>query len=125
DARTMNSKEDFIRLLELMRAELNEGVSVFRAEVRNGFSELAKGIAGTNARLDQANAHLDSTNARLDQTNVRLDASINMMRDFKEDVATRLDGVASYLSSINGNVLRHEERIQSLERRVERLEETG
>lgn len=131
---------------ELLRKDLTEGLQAFRAEVKSGFTDLTIRVDQTNARLDHTNERLDQTvdrldqtvdrldqtvdrlnqtNDRLDQTNIRLDAAINMVRDFRKDVSGRLDGIGSHLLSINGNILKHEERIQALESRVDRLEDAS
>ena len=122
------SKED----LDSFRREIGAGFQAFREEVKAGFSELKIGLAETNSRLEQTNARLDhtnarleQTNARLDQTNARLDQAILMVRDFRKDICVRLDGIGDYLRGMDGNLMRHEERIRSLEQRVDNLEQTG
>lgn len=104
--------------LERIERTFGEALGALRADIKAGFAGLSSRVDGTNARLDQ-------TNIRLDQTNIRLDASINMVRDFRKDVSAKFDEVGVYLRAINGNVLQHEERIKSLEVRVDKLERTG
>lgn len=111
--------------LDSFRREIGAGFQAFREEVKAGFSELKTGLAETNARLDQTNARLDQTNARLEQTNVRLDQTILMVRDFRKDICVRLDGIGDYIRGMDGNLMRHEQRIRSLEQRVDNLEQAG
>ena len=115
--------------LELVRSEVKDGLVEFRSEVKSGFTlmgqQMAEFMSQSNVRLDMTNARIDTTNAKLDQTNIRLDASINMVREFRKDVSSRLDEVGVYLRAINGSVVQHEERIKSLEQRMNKFEQTG
>jgi chromosome segregation ATPase len=131
------------QFLDTMASKIGSALADFRAEVKVGFADLSKRVDETNTKLDtrleqidtrfeqidtrfeQLDTRLEQLDTRLDQTNIRLDAAINMVRDFRKDVSVRFDEVGTYLRAINGNIFQHEERITSLERRVDRLDQTG
>jgi septal ring factor EnvC (AmiA/AmiB activator) len=84
-------------------------------EMRNGFSMVNSTIAETNAQLKQ-------TNARLDQTNAKLDDFRAEFNDFRKEVRGDLAGISRFLSASETNVLRLEGRIESAEKRLDKLE---
>ena len=91
-------------------------IDVLRVELKGGFGLLSEKIDQTNSRLDQTNSRLDQTNSRLDQTNNRLDI-------FETSMGTRLDGIGTYLKSINGTLHDHSDDIFELKRRINKIEQ--
>ncbi len=93
----------------------NEAFNALRDELRIGFAQLVGEARSTNERIDQTNQRLDQTNQRLEQTNIQLG-------EFRVEVSTKLDGIGTYLRSINGNIANHADRLYKLERRVDDID---
>ena len=85
-------------------------VDVLRSELKAGFGLLSE-------KIDQTNSRLDQTNSRLDQTNTRLTL-------FEVSMGAKLDGIGTYLRSINGSVQKHSNEIFDLKGRITKLEQT-
>jgi len=83
----------------------NEEVWAMENEIlevmRSGFAQVVDAIGETSKRVDETNKRLDKLGT---------------------DMNERLDGVGSYLRSINGSVASHAERIYRLEKRVDKIE---
>jgi chromosome segregation ATPase len=89
----------------------------------------------TNERLDKTNERLDSaclefragfnylakeqikTNEKLDVTNSKLDSTITSLYDFRMHVSKKLDGVGTYLMSIDDQLHDHEKWLRRLDER--------
>ena len=113
-----------------------EIIKTLTKELRDGFGQLGARIDGTNARLDQTNVRLEQTNTkledmtlaigdintRLDQTIVRLDRTSMSVDLLRAEVNEKLDGVGSYLRSINGHILDHAKKIARLDKRLSDFE---
>jgi len=95
--------------LDQTKAELGLALDRTTAELRLGLGNLSD-------KLDQTNARLDETILRLDRTNM----SVELLR---AETNEKLDGVGSYLKSINGHIMDHSEEIADLKGRVKNLEE--
>lgn len=82
----------------------NERLDTACLEFRNGFSYLSKEQIKTNEKLDI--------------TNAKLDATITTLVDFKVHVSKKLDGVATYLMSIDDHLHDHEKWLRRLDDRL-------
>lgn len=82
----------------------NERLDAACLEFRNGFSYLSKEQIRTNEKLDV--------------TNAKLDATITTLVDFKVHVSKRLDGVGTYLMSIDDQLHSHEKWLRRLDDRL-------
>jgi len=70
-------------------------------EFRAGFDYLSKEQIKTNEKLDKTNAKLDST--------------MTSLNDFKDHVSKKLDGVGTYLMSIDDQLHNHEKWLRRLD----------
>ncbi len=114
----------------------DEIVKTLTKELRDGFGMLASRIDQTNAKLDQhsailerndarldeTNSRIDDTNTRLDQVILRLDRTSLSVDSLRAEVNQKLDGVGSYLRSINGHIVDHADKIARLDKRLNDFE---
>jgi len=96
-------------------AELRLGFGTLSGKFDQTKAELGLAVGTLSGKFDQANAafglafgnlsgKLDQTNARLDQTILRLDRTNMSVELLRAETNEKLDGVGSYLKSINGHV---------------------
>jgi len=120
----------------------NERLDSVAMELRSGLHTLADKQDKTNERLDKTNERLDKTNERLDSaclefrsgfsylakeqiktnerldaTNSKLDSAIMQMGDFRLSVSKKLDGIGTYLMSIDDQLHDHEKWLRRLDER--------
>ncbi|MCC7527466.1 MAG: hypothetical protein IT342_03020 [Candidatus Melainabacteria bacterium] len=113
----------------------NERLDSVSTELRSGLRMLADKQDTTNERLDKTNERLDSaclefragfnylakeqikTNEKLDVTNSKLDSTITSLNDLRMHVSKKLDGVGTYLMSIDDQLHDHEKWLRRLDER--------
>ncbi len=125
--------------LELVATELRSGLR----DVADRQDKTNERLDATNERLDATNERLDSTNERLDSaclefragfnylakeqiktnekldiTNTKLDSTITSLNDFKVHVSKKLDGIGTYLMSIDDQLHDHEKWLRRLDERL-------
>ncbi len=120
----------------------NDRLESVATELRSGLRDVADRQDTTNERLDATNERLDATNERLDAaclefragfnylakeqiktnekldiTNSKLDSTITSLNDFKLHVSKKLDGIGTYLMSIDDQLHDHEKWLRRLDER--------
>lgn len=120
----------------------NDRLDSVATELRSGLRDVAERQDRTNERLDRTNERLDRTNERLDSaclefrngftylskeqiktnekldvTNAKLDSTIASLNDFKVHVSKKLDGIGTYLMSIDDQLHDHEKWLRRLDDR--------
>lgn len=121
----------------------NDRLELVATELRSGLRDVADRQDKTNERLDATNERLDATNERLDSaclefragfnylakeqiktnekldiTNTKLDSTITSLNDFKVHVSKKLDGIGTYLMSIDDQLHDHEKWLRRLDERL-------
>ena len=114
----------------------NDRLDSVATELRSGLRDVADRQDKTNERLDRTNERLDTaclefrsgfaylskeqikTNEKLDVTNSKLDSTITSLNDFKMHVSKKLDGIGTYLMSIDDQLHDHEKWLRRLDERL-------
>ena len=138
----LDTLQSAIKEMVDQQRKTNERLDSVAIELRSGLQTLAGKQDETNERLDRTNERLDKTNERLDSaclefrsgfgylakeqiktnerldaTNSKLDSAIIQMGDFKLCVSKKLDGIATYLMSIDDQLHDHEKWLRRLDER--------
>jgi chromosome segregation ATPase len=132
-----------IKEMVQQQRQTNERLDSVSTELRSGLQVLADKQDKTNERLDKTNERLDKTNERLDfaclefrngfnylskeqiktnekldMTNSKLDSTITSLNDFRMHVSKKLDGIGTYLMSIDDQLHDHEKWLRRLDERM-------
>jgi uncharacterized coiled-coil protein SlyX len=85
----------------------------------DGFNERLDGL---DERLAETNHRIDESNTRLDQVVHKLDRTSLSVDGLRAEFNKKLDGIGTYVRSINGHIVEHADKIAQLNDRLNDLE---
>jgi hypothetical protein len=124
----MSDREDKDdKLIETLHSAIKEMVSEQR-QTNERLDQTNERLNGTNERLDNVCLEFRSgfaylakeqikTNERLDATNSKLDGVVMQLGDFRVHVSKKMDGIGTYLMSIDDQLHDHEKWLRRLDER--------